>query len=458
MPKKEYTTDDVMLTLAAIAYCGFHLTLPEPEKRARMRHLMTEMLQQLGPVKGQWEIVWGPVSFRSAFSGFDDAAMYVAQNRIHPSCFVVAVRGTNPMSLFDWIFGDLMVMRQIPWPYGDRKSVEGASISFSTALSLSIHQHMRWEPTGPDTATELWTAITHTISHKLRDAGSALLHRVADDLREPLGRLRGDLQSGMQTVATSARKLTPDSLDQWAEAVRRQQTSGSAYIILNAFDGSLKLLEGTHLDPLRLVLGGTRLRSVFASGITLQDFLAAAVANAKDPVEINVTGHSKGGALSPTLALWLADTQGPHVPEDDRWDPDRKATVHAYSFAGPTAGNGTFAAHSNAVIGPRCYRIVNQLDIVPHVWAVCDLNSIPTLYRLPAAQQAILKGLTDELVRAVGILDYQHVGNHVTNFPGVFDSEKSLLLQVVYQHLDGYFEQMGLQGEMSTAIFFNPLA
>jgi hypothetical protein len=143
MAKADYTLTDVMLTHAAITYRGFALLTDD---RARLREAMTECLQSLGPVKEQWDIVWGPASFRSKLSLFDDAAMYVAQSRAQPSRFVVAVRGTNPLSLFDWVFGDLLTRRQVPWAYGTGPDVEDARVSFSTALGLGILQNMRWEP------------------------------------------------------------------------------------------------------------------------------------------------------------------------------------------------------------------------------------------------------------------------------------------------------------------------
>ena len=171
-----------------------------------------------------------------------------------------------------------------------------------------------------------------------------------------------------------------------------------------------------------------------------------------------MTGHSKGGALSTTLALWLADTQGgAPVPEADRWDPLRKATVCAYSFAGPTAGNEEFASHSNAVIGPRCYRIVNHLDVVPHAWASSDMQEIPGLYGPPDGDRAMLKGLIDEVIKTIGPLNYHHVGNNVTQLSGVLKPETPFVLQLVHQHLDGYLEQMGLGNEMNTATFFAPV-
>jgi hypothetical protein len=191
----------------------------------------------------------------------------------------------------------------------------------------------------------------------------------------------------------------------------------------------------------------------FYDGIDLHSFLATEIDKADNP-EIYVTGHSKGAALSSTLALWLADTQGEqNVPEADRWDPDRKTTVHAYSFAGPTAGNAKFALHSDSVFGPHCHRIVNERDIAPYAWAPQDLRRIPALY--PQHHDA-LQGSIEALLRVFREMDYAQI-SRVLPLPGAPHCD-ALIEEIVHQHLDGYFEQLGLDEEMNAATFFAPLA
>src|SRR5215469_14920125 len=127
--------ENTMLTLAAISYCGYNLILPEPLKSAHLWQTMTQLLNKLSPVRDQWIIVWGPATFSAASPGFDDAAMYVARKLpfdVQPATYAIVVRGTNPISLIDWIFGDLMVARQVAWAFG--KGIGDAKISLSTAL------------------------------------------------------------------------------------------------------------------------------------------------------------------------------------------------------------------------------------------------------------------------------------------------------------------------------------
>jgi hypothetical protein len=196
--------ENTMLTLAAISYCGYNLTLPEPLKSAHLRQAMTKLLNKLSPVKGQWNIVWGPATFSAASPGFDDAAMYVARKLpfdAQPSTYTIVVRGTNPISLMDWIFGDLMVARQVGWAYG--KGIGGANISLSTALGLRVLQYLRWD-------------------------------------------------ESTSTADAEQQGTIPDSLDKWTRAIRARLSCQSVTDILQHFEEKQQLLAGANFDPLLL--------------------------------------------------------------------------------------------------------------------------------------------------------------------------------------------------------------
>jgi len=55
-----------------------------------------------------------------------------------------------------------------------------------------------------------------------------------------------------------------------------------------------------------------------------------------------------------------------------------------------------------------------------------------------------------------GEMDYAQIGNDVEILHGAphFDA---LFEEIVHQHLDSYFEQLGLDEEMNAATFFAPL-
>src|SRR5262245_39273921 len=95
-----------MLTHAAIIYRGF----ARPTGGARgLREAMTDLMGRLSPVRDQWDIVWGPTTAGADLDLVADSAMYVARRRrppgsTDPDQLVVVIRGTNPISLFDWVF------------------------------------------------------------------------------------------------------------------------------------------------------------------------------------------------------------------------------------------------------------------------------------------------------------------------------------------------------------------
>ncbi|MCH2195834.1 hypothetical protein [Kordia sp.] len=93
-------------------------------------------------------------------------------------------------------------------------------------------------------------------------------------------------------------------------------------------------------------------------------------------VQVAVAGHSLGGALSPTLALYLVDKK-------NDWDPNNKASVGAFPTAGPTPGDEGFASYYEKQIKAKNIYYLSQhnaLDIVPHAWEKGDLAKIPTIY------------------------------------------------------------------------------
>ncbi len=130
-----------MLTLAGLAYRGFHDLLRGPAHADVVRRALLDGLHTMPPLKDEWGLVWGPVTSRSGPDAFDSAAMYVVRNRREPTRYVVAIRGTNPVAASDWLFGDFWVSTTVPWPYA--RAADRVAVSASTALGLSKLQTMR---------------------------------------------------------------------------------------------------------------------------------------------------------------------------------------------------------------------------------------------------------------------------------------------------------------------------
>jgi len=180
------------------------------------------------------------------------------------------------------------------------------------------------------------------------------------------------------------------------------------------------------------------------AGMLLRDFLATQVAA---PITINIAGHSLGGALSPTLALWLSDTRA-------KWDPAGNATLAVLPSAGPTAGNQAFAQYSDAQIGAQVTRLYNPLDIVPKAWTTSDLRKIPNLYTPDIKPDLLLEGFADLAVNISKKGNYTQINLNAPPLSGsAIDTSKinpdllaivNFLLQAGYQHVDAYPILLGI--------------
>src|SRR5262249_47823468 len=126
----EFNEAQTMLCLAALSYRGFEdpgLGLFHTE---HMRRALERGFKDVSPQRRGWDLAWGPASYRAPFSLVDDSVMYVARSRDVPDQYVIAIRGTNPIAAFDWVFEDVWTSVMAPWPYGNQNEFPGAKISF----------------------------------------------------------------------------------------------------------------------------------------------------------------------------------------------------------------------------------------------------------------------------------------------------------------------------------------
>src|SRR5439155_14268427 len=333
----------------------------------RLRLALTRGFRDVSPQKRAWDLAWGPVSYRAPFSLVDDSVMYVVRSKDVSDQYVIAIRGTNPLSGFDWLFGDLWASEMTPWPYGNRAEFPEAEISFSTALGLNILQQMRSSAPPSGEVVDVWRVLDADVGGTLRRAAAALLRPIGEAVSGVLRKIAGDLRTTLDDIQERRHARSPKDLPTRVQGLLDDWRSGTRRRILRHLGAVGEALADRYsLNILRLLEGGAHLRSQLGSGQDLSSFLKVAVGQAHGKANVVVTGHSKGGALASTLALWLRDTQGRQfVREEEQWDPDERVTVRSFSFAGLTAGNAEFVKRSNTRIGQRCNRIFKLLVIVP---------------------------------------------------------------------------------------------
>jgi hypothetical protein len=450
-----FLDEQVMLCLAALCYRGYSSITDGALHTDLLRARITDGLDDLAPLEGDWELVWGPVAYRARFSMFDDGLMYVVRQRQGPPRYVVAVRGTNPISGFDWVFGDFWTAVQMPWPYAN----DGSAISLSSALGLAILQRLRAD--APDDAVGGQARVVRARALALAAGIRTPAIRFADNLIDVLEPLREMFGAGLTRLNRKLASIEPPRSEARLRAVADALQSEELRVVIEVINDARKLV-GPRLDFVLFSL----LRADGPSGQTgveLLPFLAAAVE--KDhKIDVVVTGHSKGGALAPTLALWLAETQGPGAATNERWDPNGDATIHCYSYAGPTAGNEAFARRSNAKIGGRCHRVMNPLDVVPHAWMPSDLAKVPSLYDGVVPHLHALDSLLTVASGHTGQLRYTQIDTltkpdaSLPGFPSATDPTRPVFFdQFVYQHMEAYLRAFGLtKTGITTQAFFDP--
>ena len=94
--------------------------------------------------------------------------------------------------------------------------------------------------------------------------------------------------------------------------------------------------------------------------------------NGTSSVSIAVTGHSLGGALAPTLALYMSDNRS-------QWDAFGATAISCLPTAGPSPGSSSWATYYEQS-GISYNAQYNSIDVVPHAWQISFLADIPTLY------------------------------------------------------------------------------
>ena len=397
----KHRTEQVMLTLAGLAYRGFLDLLRGPAHADAVRRALLDGLRTLPPVEGDWTLVWGPATSRSGPDAFDSAAMYVVRHRREPARHVVAIRGTNPVAASDWLFGDFWVSTTVPWPYA--RASDRVAVSASTALGLSKLQAMRSPSAAPAAAPGPGRVAAP------RAALERQIASIADGWRRfvegPTGWLEDRVLERLKTAVSLP----------WMELRPRPPAP----------------------DP-----GDDE--------VDLLGFLAGAARGRAEPLDVTVTGHSKGGALAAAVALWLTDALASADPAE-HWDAGRGARVSCYAFAAPTPGNAGFAKRLDRVLAGHHHHLRNRHDVVTHAWQADDLTQIPELY---APRHTVLERLIPVIVSRVRELDYRHPRTGVTTFAGPLDPARPVAAEFVHQHLDAYLTQLGLADEGLDALTF----
>jgi hypothetical protein len=212
--------------------------------------------------------------------------------------------------------------------------------------------------------------------------------------------------------------------------------------------------------------------------MSLMSFLLTQTSSA---IELCVTGHSLGGCLASTLALYLMDNTS-------MWDTSGQSNVSCITFAAPTAGNADFAAYSDKrfsaaaspthwdpSLGTNCDAVRCNFDVAPMAWISSNVSASPTssplfsTYAAPAvsppnidftqmpglwgfAWPYVLKDVLPDVANVLSSQGYAQVVAGATALQGTFnpayvgDTNNGTLItyltvfleQAAYQHSSSY--------------------
>jgi hypothetical protein len=171
-------------------------------------------------------------------------------------------------------------------------------------------------------------------------------------------------------------------------------------------------------------------------GKSLAEALVSILEASPGPCAIHFTGHSLGGLLAPTMALWFLD----YLEAEGRQDLSARLRLDVYAYAGPSAGNKAYADYLAARV-PGLRRYANPLDIAPRAWEPASMAELPGLY-LPAIK---MQPVTSSLYRlCLGITKdkgYAQPGAAIPVPARVVPAKAGLfLLEASYQHAVPYLD------------------
>jgi hypothetical protein len=173
-------------------------------------------------------------------------------------------------------------------------------------------------------------------------------------------------------------------------------------------------------------------------GVSLERELVGILERSEGPCVLRFTGHSLGGLLASAMALWLVD----YLDAEGRGDLRGKLSLEVYAYAGPTAGNGAFAAYlESRLSGGILRRYASDLDVAPIAWEEEAMRGLPELY-LPEIR---MDALTMSFYKLFMILakgqGYDQPGERILVPSRIVPARGGVyLLEAAYQHSVPYLD------------------
>lgn len=227
----------------------------------------------------------------------------------------------------------------------------------------------------------------------------------------------------------SSEDFAVNTMVSWTSVVGTNNVPDNAYISTGTNTG-LQILLGMPANT-----GATGNPDLITA---LSNFLA--LDSTPSGLTLAVTGHSLGGALSPTMAVYLNDI----LQNGNNWNSTNKVTgkIQAWPTAGPTPGEQNFAAHLETALDNTSQ--FNMVDAIPHAWAKGDMLLIPFLYsganQIP--NSLVVDGFVAYLEKQAFDAPYGYVQATRTGLPGAYSATVDAAAQTEFATLVNTYPEL----------------
>jgi hypothetical protein len=234
-------------------------------------------------------------------------------------------------------------------------------------------------------------------------------------------------RTGTNDYALVIRGTDWSFLIDWVEDLDILQLVSFPYV--RTSDPTVRIAKGT-MEGLNALSGMTAPAPALPNQqpMSALQFINSRAMAAQGDLNVYVTGHSLGGCLASVTGAWLQfqTAQWQHTG-------DTGVNVTIYTFAGPSAGNRSFATYCDQTFPDAFFRVYNEYDVVPRGWQ--ELH-VPTQWYVPAPDcPLVVKGAAVGLQVAIAHDIYTQAGE-AHQLPGTTNPgfAGSFWTQLGYQH------------------------